>query len=130
MADPKFDHEINQSSTQVSVSSQEALVLIEKAKKLLKEKPDVGYTQRDKYLLDKEKKFKIPNLQEEADMLEWAGISFGEDNIYLLQKSIKRLGIMSGATSLKFFGKIYGTQKDYWIVQGTLDFEEEDCRNK
>jgi hypothetical protein len=29
---------------------------------------------------------------------------------------------MSGASKLKFFGKIFGTQKDYWVVQGTLDF--------
>lgn len=32
---------------------------------------------------------------------------------------------MSGASSLKFFGKIFGTQKDYWIVQGVLPFQEE-----
>ena len=42
---------------------------------------------------------------------------------------MKRLGIMSGAYSLSFFGKIYGTQKDYWIIQGTLDFQEEAVRN-
>jgi len=33
---------------------------------------------------------------------------------------------MSGASSLKFFGKIFGTQKDYWIAQGILDFQEEE----
>jgi len=32
---------------------------------------------------------------------------------------------MSGASSLQFFGKIYGTQKDYCIAQGTLNFQEE-----
>jgi len=42
-------------------------------------------------------------------MLEWAGISFGEEFTYKLGKSIKRLAIMSGATSLRFYGKIYGT---------------------
>jgi len=42
-------------------------------------------------------------------MLEWAGVNFGEDNTYLLQKSLKRLAVLSGAKSLKFFGKIYGT---------------------
>lgn len=58
-------------------------------------------------------------------MLEWAGINFGDDNVFLLQKSMKRLAVMSGATSLKFFGKIYGTSKDYWVAQGTLGFQEE-----
>lgn len=31
----------------------------------------------------------VPNLQEEARMLEWAGVSFGEDFTYKLSKSIK-----------------------------------------
>ena len=35
---------------------------------------------------------------------------------------------MSGATSLKLFGKIYGINKDYWIVSGILPFEEEKPR--
>lgn len=62
-------------------------------------------------------------------MLEWAGINFGQDNIYILQKSLKRLAVMSGATSLKFFGKIFGSQKDYWIAQGIMEHEEEKSRN-
>ena len=63
-------------------------------------------------------------------MLEWSGIQFGEDNLYLLQKAIKRLAISTGASSLKLFGKIYGRQKDYWIVQGTLDYQEEAPSNR
>ena len=55
-------------------------------------------------------------------MLEWAGVSFGEDTVFMMQKSLKRLGVMSGAAKLKFFGKIYGTQKDYWVAQGVLKF--------
>ena len=53
-------------------------------------------------------KFSMPNFAEEAEMLEWAGISFGEEFTYKLGKSIKvsetlennhvqRLAIMSGA---------------------------------
>jgi len=42
-------------------------------------------------------------------MLAEAGIGFGEVNTTFLQKSIKRLAKISGATSLKFFGKIMGT---------------------
>ena len=41
-----------------------------------------------------------------------------------MQKSMKKLAIMSGATELKLFGKIFGTQKDYWILEGTLGFSE------
>ena len=31
----------------------------------------------------------MPNFAEEAEMLEWAGICFGEDDTYRLGKSIK-----------------------------------------
>ena len=58
-------------------------------------------------------------------MLEWAGISFGEDFTLKLQKSLKKLALMSGAKSLEFIGKIFGTKKDYWIVRGVLDYIEE-----
>lgn len=51
----------------------------------------------------------MPNLDEEADMLEWAGVSFGQDFTYKLSKSMKRLAVMSGASSLRFCGKIFGT---------------------
>ena len=44
----------------------------------------------------------------EAEMLEWANISFGAEDTYRLGKSIKRLALMSGAEALGFVGKIYG----------------------
>ena len=72
----------------------------------------------------------IPNFAEEAEMLEWAGISFGEENTYRLTKAIKRLAIMSGAESLRFAGKIYGTQSDYWIAAGRLATAEEPTTDK
>ena len=63
----------------------------------------------DKPLLTKDRAFIIPNFDEEAEMLSWAGIDFGEAEMYLLGKSIKRLAMMSGAESVRFGGKIYGT---------------------
>jgi len=30
----------------------------------------------------------------------------------------------SGATNIRFFGKIYGTEKDYYIAEGTLEGDE------
>ena len=62
LADPKFDYEVNNSCKELSVSTKEALAFIEKAKKLIKEKPDVGYKQKDKSLLSRDKQFVIPNL--------------------------------------------------------------------
>lgn len=73
----------------------------------------------------KDNSFIIPNMTEEASMLEWAGVKFGDDIIYILQKSLKRLATLSQASNLRLFGKIYGLQKDYWIVEGSLNFQEE-----
>jgi len=62
---------------------------------------------------------------EEARIFEWAGVGFGEEETYKLSKSIKRLAVTSGGSSLRFWGKIYGTEKDYWVVEGVLDNPEE-----
>jgi radial spoke head protein 4/6 len=71
----------------------------------------------------------MANLMDQSKMLEWAGINFGEDTVYLIQKSLKKLAQQSSASPLKFFGKIYGTQKDYWVAQGQLPFSEEVSAN-
>ena len=39
----------------------------------------------------------------------------------LLQKSMQNLGKSSGATKLRFWGKINGTDRDYWIVEGIAE---------
>jgi len=49
-------------------------------------------------------------------MLEWAGVSFGQETSIVIQKSITYLAKESGASHLKFFGKIYGAEKDYWVA--------------
>ena len=59
-------------------------------------------------------------------MFEWGGISFGEDMSFRISKSIRRLALLSGASQLRFWGKIYGSQKDYWIAEGVLDIPEEE----
>lgn len=67
---------------------------------------------------------------ETAEMLEWAGVCFGEEDTYKLSKAMKRIATMSGASKLIFFGKIFGTQKDYWIVSGELAGAEEESKDK
>lgn len=82
-------------------------------------------SREDRNLLSKDKKFVIPNFDEEAEMLEWAGVSFGEEDTYKLGKSIKRLAVMSGADRVRFVAKMYGTQKDYWVCSGYMSAAEE-----
>jgi hypothetical protein len=57
--------------------------MIEKAKNLIQGKIDNVAT-ADRRLLTKNSQFKIPNLNEQAQMLEWAGINFGDEIMYLM----------------------------------------------
>lgn len=69
----------------------------------------------------------VQDLMVDARVFAWAGIGFGEMETYRLQKSLKKLATDSGATNLRFFGKIRGTQQDYYIVEATLDGGEEEA---
>jgi hypothetical protein len=40
-------------------------------------------------MIAKNKLFVLPNFDDEIEMLNWAGISFGTDDAYRLSKSIK-----------------------------------------
>lgn len=39
----------------------------------------------------------------------------------LLQKSLQKLAATSGATKLRFWGKVHGTEKDYYIAEGQAE---------
>ncbi|CAI2368089.1 unnamed protein product [Moneuplotes crassus] len=67
----------------------------------------------------------VPDLLTTGRIFEWAGITFGDKEYFLLQKSLAKLAEKSGATKVRFWGKIYGTQKDYYIAEGVKDAEEE-----
>jgi hypothetical protein len=47
-------------------------------------------SKEDRALLSKNKTFIMPNVQEEARLFEWAGVSFGEEETYKLSKAMKR----------------------------------------
>ena len=44
---------------------------------------------KDKNMIAKNKLFVLPNFDDEIEMLQWAGISFGTDDAFRLSKSIK-----------------------------------------
>ena len=66
ITNPMSDFELNAlpAGGKHKMTNSEALGLIEKAKKLLQEKPDVGVSNQDKIFLTKNKPCIIPNLQE------------------------------------------------------------------
>ena len=51
----------------------------------------------------------------------WAGIDFGEYNVLLLQKTLKKLEVDNNISNLRLWGKILGTEKDYYIAEGTAE---------
>lgn len=55
---------------------------------------------------------------------QWAGIDFGEYNALLLQKSLKKLTVDNNITNLRLWGKILGTEKDYYIAEGQAEAAE------
>jgi radial spoke head protein 4/6 len=88
---------------------------ISKMINLLDENPDL-LSKVDRGMIAKELKCIIPNYLDQAEMLEWAGIGFGEDTNFMIQKSVKRLAKISGAKSLQFFGKVLCKEQDYWVA--------------
>jgi len=68
----------------------------------------------------------VPDLLCDAQMYQWAGIGFGKQELYRLQKSMKKLAADSGATKLRFFGKITGKENDYFVAEAELEGGDED----
>lgn len=58
-------------------------------------------------------------------MFEWAGISFGDQEAYRVNKAIKRLAKVSGATKMRFWGKYLARNRDYFVLEGELPYKEE-----
>lgn len=69
----------------------------------------------------------IPDLLEDRELLRWAGIDLGEDESLRLQNSLKKLMKEKAARDIRFWGKILGTEKDYYIVEGNGDAAEEEA---
>lgn len=64
----------------------------------------------------------IPDvISDNKTVYQWAGINFGDYNCMLLQKSLQRLATTSGATKLRLWGKINGTERDYYIAEGQAE---------
>jgi radial spoke head protein 4/6 len=67
----------------------------------------------------------VQDLMAERRIYQWAGIGLGEQETYRLQKSMKKLSTDKGASQLRFFGKIHGSQSDYYVVEAVVDGGEE-----
>lgn len=106
---------------------------IQEFRRLLKESvviDEEDYELLEKGKLDRQPELKqidcaIDDLPSTMKMFEWSGISFGDKEIYVIYKAMKRLAITTGANNLRFWGKFFGRQNDYYVVEGELPYSEE-----
>ena len=66
----------------------------------------------------------IPNYMEDvlqqSKLFEWGGISFSDEEWYKIRMAMKKILVENDCEYLRFFGKIYGINSDYYIIQGLL----------
>eukprot|EP00347_Sterkiella_histriomuscorum_P000777 403374544 len=60
----------------------------------------------------------VPDLLNDVKIFQYGGVGFGDNETLLLQKSLKQHSIATGADSIRLWGKIHGTEKDYYIAEG------------
>jgi len=59
----------------------------------------------------------VPEYYNLFQIFEWLGISIGEKESYLLTNSLRNLANQKNLPNVTFWGKIYGTEKDYFIAE-------------
>lgn len=69
----------------------------------------------------------FPDLMDDSNLFEWAGISFGRSETYRLYLSIKKFSETLGAEveRLRFFGLIKTRGAPYYVVEGLTAEDEE-----
>jgi len=70
----------------------------------------------------------IPDFTEDAEMLSWAGVGLGEAESYKVMCSMRNLAAnqKDGLNKLRFWGKIFGTEADYYVAEAQKDGGEPD----
>jgi len=69
----------------------------------------------------------VPDFFEEAEILQWAGVGFGEMESYKVKCSLRNLAFKqqdAGYTKIRLWGKIMGSSKDYYIAEASKDDAE------
>jgi hypothetical protein len=62
----------------------------------------------------------LPDLVGEYEMYKWAGLELGEEELYRVQRSLCRLLMATEAKNMRFWGRFYGVEKDYYVAEGML----------
>jgi len=68
----------------------------------------------------------VPDFCEDADMLQWAGVGFGELESYKIKCALRNLAFKqmeNGYTRIRLWGKILGTDADYYVAEAYKEGE-------
>jgi len=64
----------------------------------------------------------VRNFLEDAAMFRWAGVGLGEQESFHMAMSLRKLASQTpNLDHLRFWGKILGTDADYYIAEGALE---------
>mmetsp|Transcript_61655 Transcript_61655/g.133519 ORF Transcript_61655/g.133519 Transcript_61655/m.133519 type:complete len:430 (-) Transcript_61655:177-1466(-) len=63
----------------------------------------------------------LPDFMEEAELLSWAGIGFSELECYKIACSLRGLATTEGLTKVRLWGKVLGTNADYYVAETQAD---------
>jgi len=72
----------------------------------------------------------IPDLVHDHHLLQQAGINLNNEQVYQLYLSIQQLANQYQLANVRFWGKIFGTKKDYYIVEAKLTSDQDDVDNE
>ena len=64
-------------------------------------------------------------MMNEEKLFRKVGVGFGEIETFLIFSSIKKFVASKSASQARFWGKINGTKKDYYIVEAVVEGGEE-----
>ena len=62
----------------------------------------------------------IDDILIQANAFEQAGIGFNSNEWYKIRITLKKLLIENNCETVRFFGKIYGIESDYYVIMGIL----------
>lgn len=103
---------------------QQALNLIKAPKKARPEGEDEGEEEEEE---EEKENVPIPDVLAQHKLLNRIGVDLGDEEAYKLSLSLQNLANKNELAECRFWGKIFGTQKDYYIAEGKLeDYGEED----
>lgn len=62
----------------------------------------------------------VPDMMGHQRLLEWAGVGLPEEEMYRIVLSVQNIARENDYASVRFFGKVLGTQKNYYVCEAKL----------